>query len=227
MSDELAHALKLADVVLEKAFDPDADICVLARQLIRRDGRVDTLQKALDDRHAADKKAWSAIMRATGKERGIPPNKEVVAFYVAEVERLEGELSEMSALADARCTEKEFVEDENADLRAKLKRAAPIIAAYVVQNPKWTHHERGEQDPMGAHALLSELSADSPTRQTQTSDDVRDAMVEAKKALELYAYPEKAKDRLGGPVCVPDFYSELDFGDVARAALAKLRSIMK
>jgi len=63
------------------------DIMTLGEELGRTRAERDSLRKALDDRHAADKKAWSAIMRATGRERGIPPNKEVVAFYVAEVER--------------------------------------------------------------------------------------------------------------------------------------------
>ena len=53
----------------------------------------DSLRKALDDRWAADLKAWKAIMRATGKERGLPDNKEVIAYLVAEMDRLENELS--------------------------------------------------------------------------------------------------------------------------------------
>jgi hypothetical protein len=73
----------------------------------------DSLRKALDDRHADDLKAWKAIMRATGKERGIPDNKEVVAWHVAEMERLESGLAEQGKNA---CV----LFDENASLRAKL-----------------------------------------------------------------------------------------------------------
>ncbi len=53
MSDELTHALKLADVVLEKAFDPDADICVLARQLTRLRERNAELEKELESMREA------------------------------------------------------------------------------------------------------------------------------------------------------------------------------
>jgi hypothetical protein len=78
-----------ADTVVHQSAQSDAIdyINAVERLVVDRD----SLRKALDDRHADDLKAWKSIMRATGKECGIPPNKEVVAFYVAEVERLEEE----------------------------------------------------------------------------------------------------------------------------------------
>ena len=39
---EDAEALKLSDVILDKAFDPDADICILARQLLRKQEALET-----------------------------------------------------------------------------------------------------------------------------------------------------------------------------------------
>jgi chromosome segregation ATPase len=51
-----------------------------------------SLRKALDDRYEADKKAAKAIFAATGRKWGFPPNKEVVAFLIAENDRLKGEI---------------------------------------------------------------------------------------------------------------------------------------
>jgi hypothetical protein len=42
-------------------------------------------------------------------------------------------------------------------------------------------------------------------------------------ALEFYANPCGRKDEHGEPVPVPDFYSELEFGGVAEAALQEWR----
>lgn len=42
------------------------------------------------------------------------------------------------------------------------------------------------------------------------------------EALKVYADPRSAKDEHGKPIDVPDFYSELSFGDRAAEALASL-----
>ncbi|MFA7308381.1 MAG: hypothetical protein WC026_17120, partial [Hyphomicrobium sp.] len=66
----------------------------------RLQGRVATLQKALDDHWAADLKAAKAIFAETGRKWGFPDNTEVVAFYVAEVGRLESELKLAKSAAE-------------------------------------------------------------------------------------------------------------------------------
>jgi DNA repair ATPase RecN len=112
----------------------------------------DSLRKALDDRHAADKKAWSAIMRAAGRERGLPDNKEVIAYYVAEVERLEKERDDRPwiekqqsdimrkmdiELFGWKCTANEqtnqriLAEADRDSLRAKLDRAKEALAPFA------------------------------------------------------------------------------------------------
>jgi ribosomal protein L40E len=145
----------------------------------------DSLRKALDDRHAADKKAWSAIMRATGKERGLPDNKEVVAYLVAEVERLEervAELEQVSAEVCDKCGWAMKFPGENCrncerdSLRAKLDRAKEALEFYACKEPQCgdtadTQECKGENDNVycgfKARAVLSELSADAPAQQTQ------------------------------------------------------------
>lgn len=308
MNDDIETLRRAIDL---GTFTGNAAIAALERLVVDHD----SLRKALDYRYAADKKAWSAIMRATGKERGLPDNKEVIAFYVAEVERLEKELTgareaiktqngivissvektiearkklpcghhasslvksvesdaqfcevcdlmsqrddavameetyrverddwksraqqfqrERAELADklngTPCAEIRW-QYEHASLRAKLEKAAEAIKLLLATpeiaecDPRDKDEETHVAERKG-RAILSELSADAPAQPPQISDEVREAMVEAEKALELYACPEKAKDRLGAPICVPDFYNELDFGDVARASLAKLRSV--
>ena len=42
----------------------------------------------------------------------------------------------------------------------------------------------------------------------------------AEEALEFYADPFNHKDENGDDIAVPDFYDELDFGDVAKNALS-------
>lgn len=48
MSEELI-ALKLANYVLDKEMDPDADICILARQFLRKHETVRSLVRAAGD----------------------------------------------------------------------------------------------------------------------------------------------------------------------------------
>jgi hypothetical protein len=143
----------------------------------RLQGRVATLQEALDDRHADDLKAWSAIMRATGKERGIPDNKEVVAWHVAEMERLEKERKRWEAVAESawKSLDAEFnrgirqvplvkqlldVKSERDSLRAKLDRAKEALARIM----QWYDGSAKTSCPevaQEARAILSELSADA------------------------------------------------------------------
>jgi hypothetical protein len=115
----------------------------------RLQGRVGTLQQALDDRHAADLKAWKAIMQAVGRTQGLPTNKEVVAYYVAEVERLEKERDEFAAqFCELRCSRDDYRSDRDS-LRAKLERAKAWLKSFK---------------PYGWVDLLAELSADAPAQ---------------------------------------------------------------
>jgi hypothetical protein len=133
----------------------------------------DSLRKALDDRHAADKKAWSAIMRATGKERGLPDNKEVIAFYVAEVERLEARVKYLEG-----CKGWANITAERDSLRAKLAKAREVARdahqfGYCTASGPANHEEAAECDRLEEEAWsefvsksdgLSELSADAPAQ---------------------------------------------------------------
>lgn len=148
------------------------------------------LRKALYDRHAADKKAWSAIMRATGKERGLPDNKEVVAFYVAEVERLEKELATANQALAERWNEIAFrnmqvcveaTERSRDSLRAKLERAKEALKEAIDEYEDNSHYKseflqekHGDVAEIARlRAIYAELSADAPAQQTQISDEVR------------------------------------------------------
>jgi hypothetical protein len=142
----------------------------------RLQGRVGTLQKALDDRHAADVKAWKPIMNAAGRERGLPSNTEVVAFYVAEVERLEKELAAMSLQWDAALNGENFMLKQRDSLRAKLERAKEIIRPFSDERNDGDHLWNATgSDFKRARAFYLELSADAPAQQTQISDEVREA----------------------------------------------------
>ena len=92
----------------------------------------DSLRKALDDRFAADQRAAKAIFAETGRTSGFPSGKEVVAYYMAEVERLRSVLAKddhtiMISFEDgdhqrlSRGVGK--LQRENDSLRAKLERA--------------------------------------------------------------------------------------------------------
>jgi hypothetical protein len=51
------EALLLANKILDRVnCDPDGDLCVLSRQLLRADERIEFLQKALDDAKRRDDK---------------------------------------------------------------------------------------------------------------------------------------------------------------------------
>ena len=41
---EHKSVLTLAGIILEKAFDPDADICILARQVLRKNDHISSLE---------------------------------------------------------------------------------------------------------------------------------------------------------------------------------------
>ena len=256
----------------------------------------DSLRKALDDRHADDLKAWKAIMRATGKERGLPDNKEVVAWHVAEVERLESGLAEQGKNA---CV----LFDENASLRAKLDEIEHaltecgmpaqlgnppepwpardrILGAYAdylkrhneackIDMENWSIRTKldrakealekistrslgtdGSEVPKShkndyllscaehiARVAVAELFADAPAQQTQISDEVREAMVEAEKALEpfcrfLVANAQRWATNDTVAISTGEAKTRgdwLTFGHIrnARTAYAKLRSVMK
>lgn len=54
---------------------------------------------------------------------------------------------------------------------------------------------------------------------------LRGVIDDVEKALIFYADPFSAVDEHGEAVGVPDFYSELSFGDIASAALATIRAV--
>lgn len=163
----------------------------------------DALRKALDDRHAADKKAWSAIMRATGKERGLPDNKEVVAFYVAEVERLENErdiASERKRLLDESIAlTKQLLADRDS-LRAKLDEA---IAQLRSKDPNFT-------------PIFDSYSA-SCERWHDEAYAARAKLDRAKEALKPFAEAEKTMMRSLGKTADDHLYG-VYAGDLRRAA---------
>ncbi len=172
---------------------------IINRLLAERDrlqGRVATLQKALDDRHAADVKAWKPIMNAAGRERGLPSNTEVVAWHVAEVERLEKELAFVSREGNRLANDLRNVKADRDSLRAKLERAKGTLECInkrASPNPERTF-DKAIWDLSWitdtARNVLSELSADAPAQQTREVqlkpgwllDDVRKAAARLKPA---------------------------------------------
>lgn len=148
----------------------------------------DSLRKALDDRWEADKKVAKAIFAETGRTHGFPSNTEVVAYYMAEVERLEkassSMLDDMREL-DAVCLVlgcEDSVEpaseyaisalDEVDHLRAKLERAKEAISG-LLATPEIADADPRDKDEetqiaeRKARAILSELSADAPVQPPQ------------------------------------------------------------
>ena len=71
----------------------------LANDLRNMKADRDSLRKTLDDRWAADLKAAKAIFAETGRTSGFPSVREVVAWYAAEVERLETMLRDERVIA--------------------------------------------------------------------------------------------------------------------------------
>ena len=128
----------------------------------------DSLRIALDDRYAADQRAAKAIFAETGRTAGFPSVKDVVGFYVAEVENWKSRAQqfqrERAELADklngTPCAEIRW-QYERDSLRAQLDRAKEAVEALL---------EAGKHQPihMGinkkAHAILAELSADAPAQ---------------------------------------------------------------
>jgi hypothetical protein len=309
MKDDIEKLSAFIDVYSHDDGELRAAMDRVANIVVDRDrlqGRVATLQKALDDHFSADKRAAKAIFTATGRKWGFPDTVEIVAFYVAEVERLEKDLQELrlqsafNALVQINEPNVELakkflaVKADRDSLRAKLDRAKEALrdAATALEDSypneelnysNYTHDDvcriGGMMDECAsasiaaaeiARAVLSELSADAPAKlafitgegrepvtrklksvtifdpetktsihfesapaqQTQISDEVREAMVEAEKALDRFATCSIAKewdkpfysDATGVPNCegltVGDFRSAI-------AVFAKLRSVMK
>jgi hypothetical protein len=162
----------------------------LREGLLRVEAERNSLRKALDDRHADDVKAWKAIMRATGKERGLPDNKEVVAFYVAEVERLEKALQDAQDTIMGHEIAGAIFEKYRDSLRAKLDRAKEALGVFAAIKPSSLFPEDGSEaegyivtlkenygnpqeftgrDLARARAVLSDLSADAPAQQSDVA----------------------------------------------------------
>lgn len=143
----------------------------------------DSLRKALDDRHEADRKAWRAIMRAAGRE----------------VERLG---------------------TENASLRTIVSKCADALGNGAAISHDCSIAFMGElPSEIGLH--VASLTEDRDTWKEQ-SDSLRAKLERVKEALLFYADPFGVKDEHGEEVSVPDFYSEMEFGDRARAILSEL-----
>lgn len=143
----------------------------------------DSLRKALDDRYAADLKAAKAIFAETGRTSGFPSVKEVVAFYVAEVERLEKELDITRAARDAERRDwkaenarRLAVEDENDSLRAKLDRAKEAVSLLLAcpEIADADPSDKDEETHTAERNARAVLSADAPAQQTQISDEARE-----------------------------------------------------
>jgi len=122
-------------------------------ELTRLQGRVATLQKALDDRFAADQRAAKAIFAETGRTSGFPSVKEVVAFYGAEVERLEKVLAGINVHRNALLRENDRAKEALRRAGTQLGEGNRVIATRTIYDS------------------LSELSADAPAQQTHISDD--------------------------------------------------------
>jgi len=144
------------------------------------------------------------------------PRKQAIAA-LGRMERLRARLfPEDSPPADQ---ERDFLAEqcttlgrEHDSLRAKLERAKDLIYRYIDPASVKPEHE----------AILSELSADAPAPQ-QISDDMREAMAEAEKALEPFAGLRVARFMTDGYRY--DYRLDVAWIRRASAALAKLRSI--
>jgi hypothetical protein len=134
----------------------------------------DSLRKALDDRWAADLRAAKAIFAQTGRTSGFPSVREVVAFYVAEVERLEKDRDEWKTQAHILRDRCQLVEIALGDHSAKLDRAKEdfgfLLDRLSEYDPDDTSPSRdfyGHVSPAISRAEMafSELSADAPAPQ--------------------------------------------------------------
>lgn len=144
----------------------------------------DSLRKNLDDRFAADKRAAKAIFAATGRKWAFPDNKEVVAYYVAEVERLEKESGGWKQLYETEKESAEAVDLDNITLRAKIERAKEALNKYTAARLRnalgepagWriSGKDSVNEAEIFARTVLFELSADAPAQQTQRDVITRD-----------------------------------------------------
>lgn len=152
----------------------------------------DSLRKALDDRWAADLKAAKAIFAESSRTHGFPSVREVVGWYVAEVERLENALKQAEddnafnfEAAQKECGQRLAVEADRDSLRAKLDRAKEALAPFADERNDGGHlWNATASDFARARTVFAELSADAPAQPPQISDAVRPLLDEAIAALE-------------------------------------------
>lgn len=220
---------------LVKSVESDAQFCEVCDLMSQRDDAVameeqyraerDSLRKALDDRYTADLKAAKAIFVETGRTSGFPSVKEVVAFYVAEVERLEKEGREARIAEHQTFMDAASINVENNSIRAKLERAKEVLGWYASNatpgQDMWRIVDK-DGSPLiefgfigdRARAVLSELSADAPAQQT------RDCTCHPSEA------PVPCQHKYAFSECVKAA-QQTQISDEVREALAKLRSVMK
>lgn len=155
---------------------------------------------------------------------------------LAALERVEKELAFVSREGNRLANDLRNTKAERDALRAKLEKAKPIVAAYAQANPKHKPWQRPEQDPMGAHALLVELSADdAPAQPPQISDESANSVgLETAVAIAICRVqlngndPSQPAIRWNGVEMEPqDFPIWMDFRDEARAAIAAALEVMK
>lgn len=193
----------------------------------------DSLRKALDDRWTADLKAAKDIFAETGRTSGFPSVKEVLAHYIAEVERLEKERDEAKKIEHQTFMDAASINVENDFLRAKLERAKEALANISGQHltSEMDEEEFDSADFEGGYDAIvkvarAELSADAPAQQTPSIAAMQEAMKEAEKTLEPLAKEADRQDTF----CSDDSCGVMiDVGDLrcARAALQSLRKAMQ
>jgi hypothetical protein len=151
----------------------DDDAIDAAGALERIATECDRLHGLIDARWAADLKAAKAIFAENGRTSGFPSVKEVVAFYVADVERLEKEVERLCARARDHANVNHEKNVRIDSIRAKLDRATGALADLVAdirdyervnnlspapgKNDCWNSVTRAE-------SVLAEFSAAAPAR---------------------------------------------------------------
>jgi hypothetical protein len=190
---------------------------VASEKLVSVETERDSLRKALDDRFAADLKAAKAIFAETGRTSGFPSVREVVAFYVAEVERLEKVAENDSACIAALTHGLNERNAERDSLRAILSK---LSADAPAQQSATGGGKPRDMEPGNYWEPIVGRGGGGSGPAQQISDEVRKAMVEAIAALE--PIEENAKNWLGS--APSDLYQTTR---MQIATLAKLRSVMK
>lgn len=127
---------------------------------------------------------------------------------------------QVAELPDDECVE---AADEITRLRADLAAACEEIGLLSEhRNMMRTERDKARADLATARVFAAKQGGENEELQEEL-DKARTNLATARAALRFYANPFELTDIHGDDVRVPDFYSELNFGETAEKTLAAIK----